>query len=194
MGFDGVGGDVEGGADLSFGQIEIEAEEKALTLPGGQLFEGGDQSGLFVIEDYPILGGFGRGGRCERLRVAERHEAPAVVIPGQVEEDRPEVGRRPVRVANPVRRAVQPYERLLHQVFGGVAVVREKTGQAYQRRTFLREKGTNEAVGIDCPLDRLIRGCGAWRSEREQVRLLSAWACLRPANGPDRGVGRQWEG
>ena len=79
--------------------------------------------------------------------VAERHEAAPVVVAGEVEHDRAEIGGRAVDVGDPVRRPGEPEERLLDEVLGGVAVVDEQAGQPDQRPALLLEEPDDELLG-----------------------------------------------
>jgi hypothetical protein len=60
-----------------------------------------------------------------RRAVPQRHETAAVVVAGQVHDDRPEIGGSPFRILDAVLVGRQLDESLLHQVLGRGLVVDE---------------------------------------------------------------------
>ena len=83
--------------------------------------------------------------------VTQRHQAAPVVVAGEVEHDRAQVRRRPIRRFDAPGVASQPEERLLHEVLGRVPVVDEQPGQSDQRAPLRLEQRDDEALGVRTP-------------------------------------------
>ncbi len=79
--------------------------------------------------------------RLGRRDVPPGDEAASVVVAGEVDHDRAQVGGRPLGLPDPVAAARQPDEGLLHQVLRGGAVVGEPPGDLHQPRRLGLEEG-----------------------------------------------------
>jgi hypothetical protein len=114
--------------------------------------------------------------------VAQRHQTPTVVVARQVQHDRSQVRRRTVDRVDLAGVLGQAEERLLHDVFSGVAIVDEQTRQAHQRTTLGTEEAQDEILSFDT--DRFVlqprrdrspqrpghTGCG--RRDRDDVHSV----------------------
>ena len=122
-----VGRESESPGDLGHSQFHVVPEDQAVTLADRQLPKRLDDDPLVFAGRHRLVqrrrGGVGRGS------MAERNQPPAIVIAGQIEDDRPKVGRGPIAFTNSVGRAGQPDERLLDQILGSIPIVDEKPGE-----------------------------------------------------------------
>ena len=140
-------GDAEHVGDVVDAELLVVAQHEAVALAVREVAQGVDDLALVVAQHELVnvrdafLGA--------RQTVAKGDEAPAVVVPRQVEHDRAEVGGGLGLVLDPVRGSGQADERLLHQVLGRVAIVDEQPGQAHQRPALALEELDEEPVDVD---------------------------------------------
>ena len=78
------------------------------------------------------------------------------MITGKVEDDRPQVGRDPLALTNPVGGAGQPDEGLLDQILGRITIVDEEPGQPHEIGSLGPIHLPDQEVDA-CPGDTLIR-------------------------------------
>jgi hypothetical protein len=173
VGLDRVAGHAKGVGDLGHRQLQVVAQHHAVALAPRQVAERVDHRPLFSPDRDLLLDGGRR--RVGGWPVAQRHQPAPVVVAGQVEHDRAQVGGGPVPLADAVRRPGQPDERLLDQVLGRHPVVHEEAGQADQRRRLLTEQQHDQGVhrrGVVDPV--------GGRAARKRLAHLH-----RPADDPD---------
>jgi hypothetical protein len=139
--------------------------------------------------------------------VPQRDEAAPVVVAGQVQDDRAQVGRGLALVLDAAGRAGQADEALLHEILGRVAVVHEQAHEADQALPLLLEQPGDQGVDVDGGDDRrrgaLDRGTevhedvvhreDARRGHRpdgrrdRRSRVTGGCECLGDAPADDRG-------
>ena len=147
VGLHRVAGHAERRGDVVDAELVVVAQHEAGALPGGRSRSASStwrwSSRTSISSSTPAC------TSIERRAVAQRHEAAPVVVAGQVEHDRAQVGGRPGAILDAPGAAGETDERLLHEVLGGVAIVDEQPGEAHQRHAFGPEHVGDEPVDVE---------------------------------------------
>ena len=80
--------------------------------------------------------------------VPKRHEAATIVIAGKVQDDRSQVGRRPVDCIDLSGMSSQAKECLLDDVLRGITIVDEEASQTNQRATLGTKQPKHQFLGV----------------------------------------------
>lgn len=95
--------------------------------------------GLLVFSNADLLLDTARIEVVDWARMTEREKPSAIVISGEVQDNRSKIRGSLASVLDPVEGPVKSNERFLHNVLSGVAVIDEKACKVHQRSGVLVE-------------------------------------------------------
>ena len=175
VGLDRVRRDAECCRDLGDRQLLVVVQDEACTLTFGKQPEGDQHFVDLLVPDRALVRPRRWVGLLGAGLVSQRHQATSVVVACEVDHDRSQERRCLANVADRARRTVETDERLLHEIFGSIAVVAEHPGEANERGTLFGEHVLDERVRVEWrrrSIERCLEGHVPIRAVRLKLRAV----------------------